>query len=66
MKVAIRKILDGLEKEVDDIYSSCAENNRDRTIPVEEMVANVDRSQLLKNAHIMVCNAFGERSKYDK
>ena len=61
MKVIVRRILKDIEAAMDE-----AERDRKSSTNCEGHACNITRKQLLANAHIMVCNAFDERSKFDE
>lgn len=61
MKVIVRRILKDIETAMDEAEKDCK-----FSINCEGHACNITRKQLLANAHIMVCNAFDERSKFDE
>lgn len=61
MKDIVRRILKDIETAVDE-----EEKERKPSSTCEDYACNITRKQLLVNAHIMVCNAFDEQSKFDE
>jgi hypothetical protein len=67
MKATIQKILSDIEREVDELQKEKSDiiKNGEKIFSTKKIVITIDKTQLLKNAHIMVCNAFNEQSKFD-
>lgn len=63
MKVTVKRILKDIETVIGDI-----EKEQQGSIKTNSKIyaCNITRKQLLANAHIMVCNAFDEQSKFDE
>lgn len=66
MKATVEKILTGIDKEIGELLSSTVSDGRRMTVSSDESLDNAMRMQQLKNAHIMICNAFDEESIHEK
>ncbi len=64
MKTSINRILSGISKETEMLIKSTL--NGKKITSAEESVAIHRKIQQLKNAHIMVCNAFDVESEYER
>ncbi len=66
MKATVEKILTSIDKEIEELLSATVSDGRKRTVSSDESLDNAMRMQQLKNAHIMICNAFDEESTHEK